>query len=182
MKLTVRMNTPPAPLISPHRTARLIRWAVTMLSWIMLALISDAGSKRRHIRDRYGFISLTWLRKLLCSLALVRAVEIATARRPPQPTLRNTASAGFYRRTRRPAMMRAIYGSRLRKALRATTPRGRIERLLAAFADLDGFARAYLVTRARRRLTKLCAIILRAPPAEAVAFTAASAPISADTS
>jgi len=77
---------------------------------------------------------------------------------------------------------RAILGSRLRKALAAPTAHGRIGRLIAAFRDLDGFARRYLLPRAIRRLTKLHAIVMCAPPVDAVRTLSAPALATADTS
>ena len=175
------MKTPP-PLLNPNRTARLISWAVTMLRWIALVLFSDTVAPRRHGRQRYRFVSLFWLKKLLYSLAIVRAVQMAGVTRTPPRRVRNAAPSGFRRRVNRPFKMRAILGSRLRKALRARTARERITRLIDAFADLDGFARRYLVPRALRRLTKLCAIVMRAPPADAIFSAAAPIPAHADTS
>lgn len=175
------MKTPP-PLLNPNRAARLVRWAVTMLSWIALVLFSDTVAPHRHARQRYRFVSLLWLKKLLCSLALVRAVQMAGVRRTPLRRVRDGAPSGFRRRVNRPVKMRAILGSSLRKALRARTARERIARLLDAFTDLDGFARRYLVPRALRRLTKLCAIVMRAPPADAILSAAAHSPAHADTS
>ncbi|MBX3428394.1 MAG: hypothetical protein KF779_02305 [Hyphomonadaceae bacterium] len=162
------MNTRP-PLLNPNRTARLISWAVAMLSWIALVLCGERFANRRHIRQRYGFVSLAWLKQLLGALAIARVAEMLTDRRAPSRTLRNTAPACFRRRINRAGMSRAILGSRLRKALAAPTPHGRISRLIAAFRDLDGFTRRYLLPRALRRLTKLCAIIMVAPPAQCAA-------------
>jgi hypothetical protein len=64
--------------------------------------------------------------------------------------------------------MRATVGGRLRKALKHRDPRVRTQRLMAALADIDGFARRYLVARALKRLTKLNAVVMFAPPAGAV--------------
>ena len=79
-------------------------------------------------------------------------------------------------------MMRAIVGSRFRKALKAGDLHERLKRLLAALADIDGFARRYLVPRALRRLTKLNAVIMAAPPAEPLDSVTAPQPCAADSS
>ncbi len=79
--------------------------------------------------------------------------------------------------------MRAVFGARARKALRARNTLERIQRLIAAFSDIDGFTRRYMVVRALKRLTKLSAIIMIAPPAELVRGPPLHAPPSgADTS
>jgi|SRR5690606_6250097 len=167
------------PLLNPNRTARLISWAVAMLSWIVLC--GERFTSRRHVRQRYRFVSLARLTKLLCTLAMIRAVEMAP-RCPSPRRLRNAAPTGFRRRIDRAGLMRAILGSRLRKALAAPTADGRIGHLIAAFRDLDGFARRYLLPRAIRRLTKLHAIVMHAPPAVTVRTLSAPALATADTS
>jgi uncharacterized protein (DUF58 family) len=78
--------------------------------------------------------------------------------------------------------MRATLGGRLRKALKHRDPRVRLQRLMAALADIDGFARRYLVARALKRLTKLNAVVMCAPPAAAVVSLAAPALDAADSS
>lgn len=166
-------------LLNPNRIARLISWAVAMLSWIVLC--GERFTSRRHVRQRYRFVSLTWLTKLLCALAMIRAAEMAPQRTPSRK-IRNAAPPGFRRRINRPGVNRAILGSRLRKALAAPTAHGRIGRLIAAFRDLDGFARRYLLPRAIRRLTKLHAIVMRAPPMDAVRTLSTPALAAADTS
>lgn len=170
------------PLLNPNCIARLVSWAVAMLSWIALALCGERFTSRRHVRQRYGFISLAWLTKLLGALAMIRAAEMAPARPPPSRTIRNAAPTGFRRRINRTIPTRAILGSRLRKALAAPTAHDRIERLIAAFRDLDGFARHYLLPRALKRLTKLHAVIMLAPAADPVRALNAPALTSADTS
>lgn len=170
------------PLLNPNRIARLVSWAVAMLSWIALALCGERFTSRRHVRQRYRFVSLAWLTKLLCALAMIRAGEMAPARPQPSRKIRNAAPDGFRRRINRPGLNRAILGSRLRKALAAPTAHGRIGRLIAAFRDLDGFARRYLLPRAIRRLTKVHAIVMRAPPAVAVRTLSAPALAATDTS
>jgi hypothetical protein len=170
------------PLLNPNRIARLVSWAVAMLSWIALALCGARFTSRRHVRQRYGFVSLAWLTKLLGALAMIRAAEMAPVRPPPSRTMRNAAPAGFRRRINRPGQMRAILGSRLRKALAAPTAHGRICRLIAAFRDLDGFARRYLLPRALKRLTKLHAVLMVAPAADPVRTLSAPPLASADTS
>ncbi len=172
----------PTRLLKQHRFARITLWARTMLAWLALALFSESARiDRRRIRQRYRFVSLDWIERLVRALAFIRAVEITgiTKRRR---FLRNAAPTGFRRRIRLSAGWRATAGSRLRKALKHRDPRQRIQRLLAALADIDAFTRRYLVSRALRRLTKLCAIVLAAPPADALISLAAPSPCADDTS
>ena len=112
---------------------------------------------------------------------MIRTVEITRIEQRTRST-RDTSPVGFRRRINRAARMRATIGARLRKALKHRDTSERIRRLLAALADIDGFARHYLAPRALRRLTKLYAIVMCAPPADAVASGASPAPRAADTS
>ncbi|MBX3430838.1 MAG: hypothetical protein KF779_14745 [Hyphomonadaceae bacterium] len=154
-----------------------------MLSWIALVLGGDMFAGRRRLSQRYRFVSLAWLRKILFSLAIARVAEMAGLYRPPSRIARNATGAGFRRRINRAGKERAILGSRLRKALRARTLRERTALLLAAFSDLDAFVRRFLLPRALKRLTKLCAIVLFAPPPENIAtLVAPCASFCADTS
>ncbi len=153
-----------------------------MLAWVALILCSpDAYAGRRRIRQRYRFLSLGRIESLVHALIVIRTVDITRIeqRRPP---VRNAAPAGFRRRINRAARMRATIGARLRKALKHRDTSERIRRLLAALADIDGFARRYLVPRALRRLTKLLAIVMSAPPADAIASLTPRPPCAADSS
>lgn len=171
-----------APLLKPYRFARIAFWARTMLVWVALILCSpDAYAGRRRIRQRYHSLSLGRMASLAHALILIRAVEITKIAQRARPT-RNAAPPGFRRRIDRAARMRATIGARLRKALKHRDASERIRLLLAALADIDGFARRYLAPRALRRLTKLFAIVMSAPPADAVASLTSRAPCAADSS
>jgi hypothetical protein len=173
----------PARRFNAHRFQRIKRWAQAMLAWLALVLFSETTRiDRRHIRQRYCFATLDWAERLVRALAIIRAVEITGIKQRGRPPLRNAAPAGFRRRVRRSSGMRATVGARFRKAIKARDPRERIQRLIAAFADIDGLARRTLVPRALRRLTKRCAVIMRAPPADAIRALAAPAPCAADSS
>jgi hypothetical protein len=136
---------------------------------------------RRRIRQRYRFAALDWFERLVGALVIIRTCEITGIKKRPRPPLRNAAPPGFRRRTRR-ASMRATLGARMRKALKHHDPRQRLQRLVAAFADIDAFARRYLVPRALRRLTRIHAVVPIAPASEAVRALAIPAPCAADTS
>ena len=177
------MNQRRRPFLKPLRFARIVRWAQAMLAWLALLLFADAPqARRRHIRQRYGFASFDWAERLLRLLAVMRAIEIAGITKLPRPPLRNAARTGFRRRTTRGAIGRTLAGARFRKALKARDPQARLQKLLAAFADIDGFARRYLVRRMLRRLTKLHAVVMFAPPAHEVRSLAIGETITADSS
>jgi hypothetical protein len=171
----------PVRFLKPHRTARLIAWALAMLTWVADALFGEGAPHRRRLRQRSRHFSLDRLARLTCLLALARAAEIAGIR-PRERVIRNAAPAGFRRRTTPHALIRACIGARLRKSLKRGDIATRIRVLAAALSDIDAFARRHLVPRARRRLTKLCAIIAHAPAAEANFGAPAHAPALADSS
>lgn len=175
---------PPPTILNPHRRARVTLWARTMLMWAALVLFSvlPARSNRRHIRQRYAFLSLDKIERIVRALILVRSVEIAGVRGGSGQRLRHAPPAGFHRPARRSGLMRASLGSRFRAAFRHRDLHRRILNLLAAIADIDGFARRYLVPRASRRLTRLRAIIIAAPKACALIGLEAPEPSAADSS
>ncbi len=172
------------PLIKPHRFARAVLWAKAMLAWLAVALLSETGHRigRRRIRQRYRFISLAKIERLVGALAIIRTVELAKLQRIKCPPARDAAPPGFRRRTPRAGAWRATLGGRFRKALKHRDPRQRFQRLLAALGDIDAFARRYLVKRGLRRLTKRRAVVMVAPPADAIAPLPASTPRAVDTS
>ena len=171
----------PTRFLSQHRRDRLIAWALATLVWIASVLFTERAPARRHIRQRYGLFSLRSLTRLVLTLAIARAVEL-TQIRPRSRQLRNAAPPGFRRRTRPRALIRAIAGARLRKALKRGDLTQRIQFLIAALSDIDAFTRRYLVPRALRRLTKLCAVIAIAPRTDAILGAPAPSPALADSS
>src|SRR5690606_10370018 len=107
----------PVHFLTPHRTARLIAWALAMLAWVADALLGQGATPRRRFRQRGAFCSLRRLTPFVCHLAIVRTAEIAGVRRRGR-FIRNTAPAGFRRRTAPRALTRACIGARLRKAVK----------------------------------------------------------------
>lgn len=169
------------PLLNQRRISRVVLWAQTLLSWALLLLYSSTSRiDRRHMRQRYGLLSLEGVKQIVCALIVVRAVEIAGLRGGSRRQSRDASPLGFRRRPRAAGLMRASIGSRLRAALRHRDLRERIARLLAAFADIDGFACRYVV--ARGRLTRLRPIVIAAPRAFDCTSLAALAPCAADSS
>lgn len=171
----------PTRFLTQHRRARIVAWTLAMLAWIASVLFTKRAPSRRRIRQRYGLFSLRALTRLVCDLATVRALEMTQIRRRP-PKVRNTAGAGFRRRTRPRALARAIVGARLRKAFKRGAVAERIQFLIAALSDIDAFARHYFVPRALRRLTKLWAVVPIAPAAEPILRASAPSPAIANSS
>ena len=170
-----------APILNQHRIARVILWAQTLLNWALLLLhASTSRVNHRHMRQRYSLLSLEGVRQIVCALIVVRAVEIARLRGGPGKHRRDASPIGVRRRARTAGLMRASIGARLRRALKHRDVGERIGRLLAAFADIDGYACRYLV--ARGRLTKLRPIVMTAPQASACASLAAPVVCAADSS
>jgi hypothetical protein len=169
----------PVRFLKPHRAARIIAWALAMLTWVVDALFGAGVSGRRRLRQRGRHFSLDRLARLTCLLALARAAEIAGIR-PRARVIRNAAPAGFRRRTTPHALIRACIGAPLRKALKRGDLATRIRFLAAALSNLDAFARRYLLPRALRRLTKLCAIVACAPGAALTLGAPAPSPALAD--
>jgi len=172
------------PFLTQHRFARLIAWLCAMLAWAAATLFANTTRpKRRHIRQRYAFLSLDYIERLVRELIIVRAADLThLGARPRLCFVRNRAARGFRRRTARGAMLRSIAGSRLRKALKRRDPAQHLQVLFAALASIDALARRYLLPRAQRRLTRLFPILMFAPPAAALSSLAAPAPHAADSS
>lgn len=174
------MKTLP-PILNQRRASRVILWAQTLLSWVLLLFYSSKSPiNRRHMRQRYGLLSLECIKRIVCALIVVRAVEIAGLRGGSGKWRRNAPPPGFRCRSRTAGIMRASIGARLRRALHHRDVCERIMRLLAAFSDIDGFARRYFV--ARGRLTRLRPIVIAAPLAFACVSLAAPTICAADSS
>lgn len=173
------MNYTPHP-ITKHRLARLIAWAGAMLAWIGVMLFAPAPprARRRHIRCRYGLLSLDAMARMVRNLIICRMHRARRPRRRANPPWRDFAPAGFVRRTRPRQLVRAFAGADLRRRLRHRDPRGRLGLLIAALADIDAFA----ARLARRRLTRIFGLRLTHAIAEPIAALSMQAPALADTS
>ena len=176
------MQTAP-PILKQHRVSRVILWAQTLLGWALLLLHSSTSPiNRRHMRQRYGLLSLAGIERIVCALIVVRGVEMARVTGGSGRQRRDASPSGFRRRSRSAGIERATVGARLRAALRHRVLHEHIARLLAAFSDIDGYARRYFVARARRCMTRLWPILVVAPPTSACASLAAPAPCAVDSS
>lgn len=176
----LRMKTA-KPSLSEHRLTRLIAWGRAMLAWLAAMLTSDIVATRRRL---HRFAMLEHLPRFIECLLVIRACALVFPRKRPRATARpGNAPAGFARRRLSgPQVLRAAIGLAMRRRLR---PRGLSARLaiwFEALRDLDAFA-APIVRRAKRRLTRLCAIVPVRPPQRAVCSVAAlAAPLPTDTS
>jgi hypothetical protein len=167
--------------ISDHRLARLIRWGEAVLAWLAAILITDAQPKRRH-GARCAMLDL--MPRFIECLLVLRASNLVF----PRPFARRTtrplhAPAGFARRApTRTQTLRAAIGLAMRRRLRPRDLCARFAVWFEALRNLDAFA-APLVRRARRRLTRLSALIpVRPPHVTARSIAPAVAPQPADTS
>ncbi|MGD9982277.1 MAG: hypothetical protein AB7H66_13125 [Hyphomonadaceae bacterium] len=155
--------------LSQHRRARLIAWTLAMLAWLAWVFVADRAPSRRHMRQRYGLISLDRLARKVALLILVRAGELAHKRRRANPFLARCRG-----RARQPRhICRSIIGSRLRRALKHRDFTTRITILTDALRRLDVWARRY-VRQMRRGLTRLWPI--RAKPAPSAPLSTLAAP------
>lgn len=135
----------PPPILSHHRLARLSAWGRLWLQGFSAALLFmlqlDPVRARRELALTARFVgTLVFLR-------------LALGFRPPR-------RKSWRKPVRRPGMLRAIKGSRLRRRLRARDPIARFFAILAVMRDLDQEA-ARLKQRLARGLTRLRSI----PPA-----------------
>jgi hypothetical protein len=167
-------------IISSHRLVRLIAWARLALAWAAMMLFSEDAPRptRRRIR-RYGLLSLDRLERLVRNLVLIRAAQLA--RRPARRCTFAFAPAGFRRRRRTRQLLRAVAGSRLRRALRDRDPAKRMARLVQALADIETLARR-IVRRLPKGLTRVRALVAVRPPHERIRSLAAPARCTCDSS
>jgi hypothetical protein len=166
--------------IPDHRLARLVRWGEAVLAWLAAIIVADATPQRRH-HHRCAMLELM-PRFIECLLVLRAATlaRIAPRKRTARPA---NAPAGFTRRTpSRSQTLRAAIGLSMRRRLRPRDLAARFHIWLDALTNLDAYA-APLAARAKRRLTRLRAIIPVRPPHDAVhSVGALAAPQSPDTS
>ena len=150
----------------PRKVARLIAGAKLVLAWIGMMLFTDAAPqpKRRYLRTRYWWLaSLDRIARTIGHLILARAVQLSRRRPKHRTTPLDYVGAGFARRIRRGAMLRALLGSALRKALKHPDQATRFARLVHTLNNIDAYARR-LLHRLRRGATRLYAIIAVRPP------------------
>jgi hypothetical protein len=169
------MHLPKRHLTKHHR-ARLVAWTLAMLAWMAEVLFAAAPFIARHERQRGASMSLDRLTWRVKTLILLHAADLAPRRAPKRFIFRRHG-----RNLLRPGLLRATFGSHLRRALKRKHIAERIAILVDALRRIDVWA-AGLAKRMRRGLTK-CWPLLPAPtPAAPVRTLAVTEACLADTS
>jgi hypothetical protein len=146
--------------LSKHRRARLIAWTLAILAWLAWAFSAERAPQRRHMRRRYGFISLEGLARTIALLVVSRAGELACMRRRANPFFARVRGRQRWPRH----IKRSIIGARLRRRLKHPDFATRVAILAAAAANLDAWATAH-IKKLRRGMTRLWAIAPASAPA-----------------
>ena len=167
------------PHISQHRLERLATWSRLMLVWIVGAFIGTMKNSRRL--RRFGDLTLNALATQVAAIIYHRAVNLLRLYARPQEIVRVFGTRGFKQRTGPKSLIRAAHGSWLRKALRHRDPVARISILLHALANIDRYV-ARILPRLKRRLTRISARVIAAPPAQQVRSLALADICAADSS
>lgn len=136
---------PARTIISPHRLARLMRWAQLWLQGLAAVLLAFLECDRAGLRQM--------LRETSIRIGQFAFLHVAQGVRPPR---RKT----WKPRVRRGGWRRALIGSRLRKLLRARDPVAHFFAILSVMRDFERHVRR-LARRLARGLTRLRSI----PPA-----------------
>lgn len=132
-----------------------------LLAWLGRALFAMTfAPDERHIRQR-GHYSIARLARCVRALIVVRALQLYKHRpiQRDRRIARMNVQRGFVRRIKRGAIIRALFGAALRKALAARRPLDRIARLINTLRNCDHLARR-LIKRMQRTLTRLHPIVL----------------------
>ncbi len=167
--------------ITDHRLARLTLRALAILVWAAGALFGNARANRRHIRQRYGALSLGKLTHMVRDLLLIRAARFQRA-----PLVlkhwRIYAQPGLHRRKAPRNKLRSIAGGRLRRFMNHGSLTQRLARLIQIVRNLDIYARRFMLRRVRNGVTRLLAIGLTHPSQEILRDMRAPKPLPADSS
>jgi hypothetical protein len=149
-----------------------------MLAWIAWVLSAERAPNRRHVRRRYGFMSLDVLARRLALLIVVRAGELARVRRQrANPFFSRVRGRQVWPRH----ITRSIIGGRLRRALKHKDFATRVTILLDAARRLDVWA-AQHAKRLRHGMTRLWAVRLKPEPDSPAADLACPSAVFADSS
>jgi len=146
--------------LSKHRRARLIAWTLAILAWVAWVFSAERAPQRRHMRQRYGFISLEGLARNVAMLVFIRAAELAGVRHRRNPFFSRLRGRQLWPRH----ALRSLIGGRLRRALKHKDFTARVAILTDALRRLDVWAARH-VRRARRGRTRLWAIAPKPTPA-----------------
>lgn len=158
--------------LTKHRRARLIAWSFAMLAWLAWVFSADRAPQRRHMRRRYGFISLDRLARNVALLIIIRSTEVGSVRRYSSND--RTPSHVRGRDVRPRHIIRSLIGGRLRRALKHGDFTTRVAILTSALRHLDAWAADHAAHR-RKGITRLWPkrtapsstplVVLAAPPA-----------------
>ncbi len=147
------------------------------LAWIGAALFTDQATiKRRYIRQRYYWLNLDRIARVIACLVVARAAKLMPRRRAARPKL-DYARPGFRRRVRRAHMLRTLFGGELRRRLKHGDLAQRYARLVRALASIDTLARR-MVRRLKSGATRLSPILPVRPPHERVHLLALDCSVS----
>ena len=163
--------------LTKHRRARLIAWSLAILAWVAWVFSADRAPSRRHMRQRFGFISLEGLARNVAMLILIRAAELAGVRYRQKPFFSHIRGRQLWPRH----ALRSVIGGRLRRALKHKDFTTRVAILTDALRRLDVWAARH-VRRARRGRTRLWAIAPAPAPAVPIITLARPATFLADSS
>jgi len=173
------MRTTHPPTFDRNRLLRLIVWAKAMVLWAAAALLGERIATRRHVRQRYGALTITKLTHLVRNLLIIHAAQFL--RQQPVRPWRNFAPTGFQRR-RGVCRLRAIAGSRLRRVLNDGDFATRLKRFVNIVRNLDVYARTFLLRRAHNGLGRFNPLIATRPQAQTLLLHPAQTPALADSS
>jgi len=134
--------------LSLHRRARLIAWALAMLTWMTSLMFAGAPFTQRHERQRGRRMSIAGLTHMVKQLIIVRAADLARQKRMTRRFLHRGRDL-----TPR-ALIRAVIGARVRRMLKRKDAGERIAVLTHALKHIDTYA-ALVAKRLRGRLTRL---------------------------
>jgi hypothetical protein len=157
--------------LTKHRRARLIAWTLAMLAWLAWVFSADRAPRRRHMRRRYGFLSLDRLARNVALLIIIRATEVGRIRRYSSSDRICTHVRGRDVRLRH--LTRSLIGGRLRRALKHGDFTTRVAILTSALRHLDAWA-GHHAARRRKGMTRLWP--KRAAPSSTPLFTLAAPP------
>lgn len=132
-----------------HARARLFAWALAMSMWLFAVITGAIAMKPRHARQRADLEMLARLDDLVRGLIITRASELARQRTP-----KRFATAYRGRAIATSGLVRALMGSRLRRALTRKDIFEQLRALIEALRALETHA-AHLAKRMRRKLTRL---------------------------
>ncbi len=165
--------------MNEHHLARAIAWAMAVFAWVIAGMPNHTSAGRRH-HKRYAGVRVSQLRAFVRNVVLIRAAQLLNPR--PAVWSRNTAPAGFARRRAR-MTLRRVAGGWLRRRLNCDGSFvEQIVHLLAALRDWRSLAAKLARRRRKRRLTRLCPILIVRPPVSPLASVTAPAPAYADSS